>query len=182
MYKDVRMTLSTPARQFWNALLVLTSCLLLASCGFHLRGGAPMPEILAGVNITAAGGNDEPIVHILHERTSLADNKMPGKDAPTLVVSSTGIEQRVASIDTQGVAREFLLILRTRYELRAADGKTLIPPQALELQRDYTYTSNNVLATDIQFRELSDNLYHAAAEQILRAVSIYQTHHPKPQP
>lgn len=165
-----------------TSLVILAACLLLASCGFHLRGGAPLPEILAGINLTAAGGNDEPIVHILRERTSLVDGKATGKDAPVLVVSGTGIEQRVASIDTQGVAREFLLVLNTRYQLRAADGKTLIPEQVLELQRDYTYTSNNVLAADIQSRELREDLYRAAAEQILRAVSIYQTHHPEPQP
>ncbi|MEK8089383.1 LPS assembly lipoprotein LptE [Thermithiobacillus plumbiphilus] len=165
-----------------TSLVILAACLLLASCGFHLRGGAPLPEILAGINVTAAGGNDAPIVRDLRERTSLVDGKAAGKDAPTLVVSGTGIEQRVASIDTQGVAREFLLVLNTRYQLLAADGKTLIPPQTLELQRDYTYTDNNVLASDIQSRELHEELYRAGAEQILRAVSIYQTHHPEPQP
>lgn len=166
-----------------TSFVILTACLLLASCGFHLRGGAAMPEILAGINLNAAGGNDdETIVRILRERTSLLDDKAPGKDAPVLVVSGTGVEQRVASIDTQGVAREFLLVLNTRYQLRAADGKPLIPEQTLELQRDFTYTSNNVLAAEIQSRDLRESLFHAAAEQILRAVSIYQTQHPKPQP
>lgn len=167
---------SFKAAKFSRALLFVAVLLVpLGGCGFHLRGAEPLPAALAGVRLQPAGQNDEALVRALRQRLMMASQSVEtAPNAPVLVVSGTSIEQRVASIDQQGVAREFLLILHTRYRLRAPSGEDLLPEQSIKIQRDYTYTSTNVLATDIQAQSLRDELLRDGAEQILRALSYYK--------
>ena len=154
-----------PQKKNGGLLLV---ALLIAGCGFHLRGADTLP---LNLNIQAEGGDNETLGRFLRQR--LASVQTETAPAAVLTISSTQIEQRVVSIDPQGVAREFLLILHSRYHVQTP-GQAQTPEQVIELQRDYNYNSThpNPLATELQAQALREELLREGAEQILRTLRV----------
>lgn len=122
--------------------------------------GAATPLAL---EVQAASAADRDLADQLRARITAPQN--PSR---ALLISDTRLETQTASIDTQGVAREFLLVLHSHYQIGPASEVNTAPRQRLQLQREYSYTSNNPLATEFQAQALRNDLLRDAAEQILR--------------
>lgn len=140
-------------------LLLLFCSLSLSACGFHLRGSDAAPAAPLSLEVRGASAADDALVNYLRALLT------PATEPPAVLsISATRFETQTASIDSQGVAREFLLVLHCSYRLEGKDG----PATPLQLQREYSYTSNNPLATEFQAEALRNDLLRDAAEQILR--------------
>jgi LPS-assembly lipoprotein len=137
--------------------------ILLAGCGFHLRGDVTYPPAMAvtyidakdtytpfyqelkaalragGVRVTSELGTAGAVVHVLHDESG----------------------QRVLSVSARNTPNEYEVYYIVRYSLEIGGAETLAPQQ-LSLNRAYTYDERFVLGkgaeSDLIRNSLADDL------------------------
>lgn len=152
-------------------------CLLLAACGFHLRGvgGDPLPEALATLNIVPpATGlvNDPLLVAVRDALTAYGAHIVDTPDAPRLTLYDESTESQVLAVRAETAkGAAYMLRYRVSFRVVGADGAELVAPQTIQVQRDYTFDPARVLAKEEEERELLRALRRDIAEQIVRRLA-----------
>jgi LPS-assembly lipoprotein len=124
-----------------GAWLLVT--LVLAGCGFHLRGQAPLPAVLATPYIEAAD-HYSPLYAALDERLRAA-GAQPAADAASASA-----------------------VIRLHED---ATGRDLLARNQVRLTRDYGYDESAVLAKEHEEETLRVALAGEIADQILRRLA-----------
>src|SRR5574340_7262 len=129
-------------------LLAVTALLLLAACGFQLRGVTTLPFESLYVD---GGGNPALAAAIgrairTGTQTRLADK--PADAQAVLQVQGAAREKRILSLTGGGRVREYQLLYRVNFRLIDKDNRDLIPSQPIELRRDMSYDDAQVLAKE----------------------------------
>lgn len=162
---------------FMSALLFATT-LLLAACGFHLRGhGAPV--VLAFQSVYLKANGDTPFVTDL--RNALRSNKVAVTESSdqatiTLEVISEASDKQILSLSSAGLILEYQL--RYRVSLRAYDKQLAvwIPDEEILVMRAMTYDNAQVLAKEQEEAMLYKDMRSDAVMQALRRLSRAKPH------
>lgn len=154
-------------------LILASSAVLLAGCGFHLQGQQDYPfkrlylattqdPLTARVKRLIEGGSDTVVVS-------------QGGDAQATLTVSESPGERTLTINSTGLAQEYELTDTFSYSLVAADGTTLIPPSSLVLNRSMTYSDQFFLAKSTEANLLYDDMRKDAADQIVRRLGMVRS-------
>lgn len=148
-------------------LLTLICALMIAGCGYRLRGVVDIPPGLEPVYIQTGGLVGQAV-----------DDRLQGSGVPvTGVAKEAGLilrildqsrGSRVVAVDRGGKALAFALELRVRFDAVDASGEPLIPPQSLTLERTFDDNPDvavlgKQLESDIIYQDLAGD----AADQVL---------------
>ncbi|MGD8559036.1 MAG: LPS assembly lipoprotein LptE, partial [Gammaproteobacteria bacterium] len=123
-------------------LLIITTMVLLASCGFHLRGSVDLPKDTKQLAIDD-GESASAIATTLH--THLRRNgikPLQNTDEAKLVIEihREGFQRRVLTVNTAGQVQEFELTYRVSYSLLNKDNEDVsLRQQSLVLRRDLRF-------------------------------------------
>jgi LPS-assembly lipoprotein len=157
-----------------NALLVWIVALLLAGCGFHLRGQTSM--LFQSIYVVAPNP-DSPFVrelrrNLLVSKVRLADSAEQA-DVTLNIVSET-VDKQILSLGGDGHVNEYRLMYRV--SLRAFDHqqREWIPAEEMALRRDFSYDDTQILAKEAEENLLYQSLRSDMAQQILRRLSHAQ--------
>lgn len=158
-------------------VLVLLMSLLLASCGFHLRGQTGMP--FATLYIDAAAPNTS-LVAELRRSLELNNVKLVHTAEQADLVLNIAFEipeRQILSLAGSGRVNEYQL--RYRVSLRAYDKQRQdwIPAEEMVQRRDYAYSDTAILAKEAEETLLYKSMRDDMVQQILRRLS-----RAKPQP
>jgi len=152
-------------------LVLLTAALLLAGCGFHLRGEAAMPFETLYLD---AANPDTAFVKEL--RRSLEANKVKLLDTAkqadvVLNIVSEIPDKQILTLDASGRVNEFQLFYRV--SLRAYDQQhdDLIPAEEIVMRSDFPYDDNHVMAMETQESMLYQDMRTNIVQQIVRRLS-----------
>ena len=147
---------------------------LLAGCGFHLRGEATLPESLKTMYLQ--GVNTEQGFGLELKRTLKRNgiNVIPDyeKGAVILTILQNRFDRRVLSVGSNAKVSEYELDGVVEYKVTDGQGKVLSPPQTLEAQRSYEFDQNQVLAMGEQESLLREQMYQQIIQNILRRLSV----------
>lgn len=127
-------------------LTVFILTLLLAACGFQLRGVATLPFESLYVD---GGGNPALAAEIgrairLGTQTRLTDK---AEDAQVVLqVQGATSEKRILALSGAGRVREYELIYRAGFRLKDKEGRDLIPTQPIEMRRAMLWDDALILA------------------------------------
>jgi len=163
-------------RQAGFLLLAAYSLLLLSGCGFQLRGSGQAtawPAQLQQLQLSFDNSVDSDFKQIV--RYMLMDRydvKIVARDAPELVISAVQRNRRVLSLSATGKASEYLLRFRVGFVVNGLDGKALIEPQTVRLQRDFTFDNTSILAKEVEEERLSEQMQNDAVRRILHRVMV----------
>lgn len=158
-----------------RSLLLATPALVLAACGFRLRGvpqfafrslfiTAPAGSLLAlelRRTLEAAGGS----LVVLTDPAAL-----PKADAVFELLSEQQ-ERSVVGLSASGQARELEVRLRIRFRLRRQDGTELIAPTEILQQRELSYNETIALAKEAEEALLYRNMRSDVVQQLLRRLA-----------
>lgn len=154
-----------------SRLIAMLLTMLLAACGYHLRGEAIMP--FKTIYISAANPNS---VLVKELRKNLKANKIqimnkPDKADIILNISLEQPDMVILSLDATGLVNEYQL--RYRVSLRAYDNqqREWLPASDLLLTRDLIYDNSQILAMSSEETLLYQNMSSDMAQQILRRLS-----------
>lgn len=153
-------------------LLILT--LLLAACGFHLRGQGGFTFPFQTLFIMSPNAN-APFILDLKRAVQLYDVKLvdsPENAQLTLHIVSETMSKQILSLSDAGRVREYQL--NYRVSLRAYDSKQQewVPADEIVLQRYLSYDNTQVLAKEMEETLLYQDMRKDAVQQILRRLSL----------
>ena len=146
---------------FW---LTLTSCVLLAGCGFHLRQPAHLPAAMRRTYINDSSGNTELVRQLRRSLITPATNVTDDVTTATAALNILNGRQfqRVLSVSNTGQPLEYQVAYQVQFSLTDAKGKTLIAPQTLTLTRNYAYDVANAIGdveqANVLYKSMEDNM------------------------
>jgi LPS-assembly lipoprotein len=149
------------------SLLLIT--IMLASCGFHLRGSYDLPEHLSPLFID----KDSMSLQLYRElRSALTASGVElTEDAATaasvLEVNREQKSREVISVDTLGRAREYRLIYRLEFSLQAS-AENLINKSNIQLTRNLLFDPETVLGVAQEQNFIYADMIRDSASQVLQ--------------
>lgn len=160
-----------PIRQ----ILLATTLLSLAACGFHLRGHDLRDAHFAFHSIYLHAPAETVFTKTL--RRSLEGYKLdvlrtPGKSDLTLDIVYETSEKQITALNASGHVIEYLL--RYRVSLHAYDRQQneWLPATEIQLQRIFPYDDTQVLAKEQEEKLLYDDMRMDAAQQVVRRLNF----------
>jgi LPS-assembly lipoprotein len=154
--------------------------LLLAGCGFHLRGSVAVPfdtlyipnaksgialelkrNIEAGTNVKVV---DDP-------KTADAVLELAGENREKIILSLTGT----------GRVREFRLRYTVNYRVYDGKGVNYVPATLVQLTRDVTYNDSDILAKETEEQLLFRDMQSDMVQQVMRRLAAIERVKPKAQ-
>ena len=149
--------------------LLLLPVMLLAACGFQMRGAASVPPEMARTYIAA---DDQRSLFYRRLRDSLRGIGVNVVDSPVEATATFSIVsdipgQRVLSVSARNVPREFEVFYTVLYSLQTEDA-TLLEARSQTLTRDYTWDETRVLGKEKEEALLRE----AIVDDLVRIVLI----------
>ena len=151
--------------------LAVACCLLVTSCGFHLRGQATLPFETLYVNASKDSSFAAELKRALLAGTNarLSDNP---KDAEAIFqLVSEAREKQILSISTGGTVAEYELRMRVAFRLYDNKGQNWLAPTEIVLKRDVSFNDTNVLAKDYEEAQLYKDMQSDAVQQVVQRMS-----------
>ena len=165
----------------FKLLFALLLSLLVAACGFQLRGSnsskLPYQTLYVALPETAE-------VRIWLERyirasgsTEIAD-EAKSAEAIFQQLADTRLKT-ILSVNAQGRVREYRLQMTYRFRVVTPKGQTLVPSNEINLMRDISFDDSNVLAKDLEEGLLWRDMNNDLVNQIMRRLAIVKPKDPK---
>jgi LPS-assembly lipoprotein len=169
-----------PSPRFLNvhrAALLAAAALLLAGCGFELRGtggGSALPESWRAMHLVSESPNSE-FTRVL-ESTFAASGVTWVDRADASHVLRLGPEefsQTNLSVNAQARAAEFDLQMRATFVVVDRAGKPVMPATTAAVNKQMENDPRNVVGKAEEVRVLRSELRSELAAQILRRISFF---------
>jgi LPS-assembly lipoprotein len=148
----------------------LAIALLLASCGFQLRGTAALPfDTLYMPNTTAGVALDLKRNIQSGTRTMVVDD--PKKAAAVLDFLQEVREKNILSLGATGRVREYQLRYRVSFRVHDGKGGEFLPVSTVQLTRDISFNDTDVLAKETEEQQLYRDMQFDMVQQIMRRLA-----------
>ena len=163
-----------PRSPVLGALLL---CVLLAGCGFQLRGsggGTALPDAWQAMSLDSASPNSE-FTRILVARFTASGVRWVDRAEAShrLDLGPERFRQRNLSINAEARAAEFELTLRATFAVFDADGRLLMPPATALVAKQMENDPRNVVGKAEEIRILRDEMRGELAQQIIRRIAYF---------
>lgn len=152
-----------------RGLFVLALVCALSACGFHLRGIGSLPF----ETLYVKGDGAENITRDLKRSLSGSGVKLTktAEEAQAaLEILSENSEKRILSLSGGGKVREYEILYRVLFRVKAGGAELWGEPQTVELRRDFSYDDTKLLAKDAEEARLAADMRNEAVREIVRRV------------
>lgn len=141
--------------------------LMLASCGYHLRGAVDLPEPMRKVFLANASlPLREQFSQSLKTSKGMVVNSI---EQASLVVNvlNERMDRRVLSLSNTGKANEFELNYSLDFQLQDTKGEALADRQTIEINRDYFNDQEAIIAKTNEEAVIMKEMYQQAVRSIV---------------
>ncbi|MFO1425051.1 MAG: LPS assembly lipoprotein LptE [Candidatus Competibacteraceae bacterium] len=155
--------------------------LLLAGCGFQLRGQAQLPPELAVVyvqsqqSIGAPPGALSRRLPLLLTGNGVTVTRDPTQATATITILSEASGRRAVAADRFDIKRQYVLAYDVSYQVTLANGKTLVAAEGLSANRALLFDENRVLGFEAAQESLVDSMVDDLAWQIIRRLQAIKS-------
>jgi LPS-assembly lipoprotein len=144
--------------------------LLLAGCGFRLRGTANVPfETIHVPGATTGIALDLKRNIEAGTRARVVDD--PKAAQALLQVTEEARSREILSLTSAGRVREFQLRYRVGFRVHDGKGGEFVPASVIQLTRDMTYSDAEILAKEQEEQLLFRDMRTDMVQQILRRLA-----------
>lgn len=147
---------------------MVASALVLAGCGFHLRGEATFAFESIYLNSAGAPSFNNEMRRALTGASNATFADTPAAAQVVLDIPVIQDDKEVLSLSSAGAVREYQLIKRVSFRLHDKDGADWMPAGEIVVRRAYTYNETQVLARDLEEQRLQRDMQTDAIQQIVR--------------
>ena len=145
-------------------------CVLLAACGFQLRGTADVPFQTIFVPAVAGGIGLELKRNIQAGTRAKVVDEAKQAEAVLDILEETR-EKEILSLTGTGRVREFQLRYRVGFRVHNGKGLEFVPVNTVVLVRDITFNDSDVLAKEAEEQLLYRDMQNDMVQQILRRLA-----------
>lgn len=151
-------------------LLILITGVLLSACGFQLAAKANLDPIFERTHISYQAGTAA-MAELMTAQFQANDMSLVDRDTASahLELLYENQTKEILSVDENGKAREYELILQVGINLSDAEGNVIIRNQDVRLSRDFLFEINDVLGKSSE----REQIYQEMREDIARLI-IYR--------
>lgn len=150
--------------------LLVLALIVLAGCGFRLRGTAQVPFETLYIPGAVAG-----IALDLKRNVQAATNAKVVDEPKAAEAVLQFIDERrdreILSLTAAGRVREYRLRYRVTFRVHDGKGNEYVPRSSLELTRDVSYDDSQVLAKEAEEQLLYRDMQNDMVQQVLRRLS-----------
>jgi len=157
-----------PTGTWTRSLALPLGLMLLASCGFHLRGDADYPFDTIFVNAPSSPPLSMELTRALNAAGKAKVVASASGAEVALDVPSVVDDKEVLSLSSGGSVREYQLVKRVAFRLHDKNGIDWMPAGEIVIRRSYTFNETQVLARDLQEQRLLREMQTDAVQQIVR--------------
>ncbi len=145
--------------------------LLLAGCGFQLRGSYPLPFTTVYIALP-----QEAELHAVLKRAIVAGSSAKVVDSPqeaqvSLTVLADVQAKNILSITAAGRAREFQLVRNFSFRVADKDGHDWLAANQIVLRRDISFNDDQVLSKEAEEGLLWRDIQNDLVQQVLRRLA-----------
>lgn len=148
--------------------LVLLMVVIVAGCGFHLRGDIVLPALYERVQVVSVGASD--VGRALSEALENVGSQIvssPEVSTAVVTVLSSGTQRRALNVGGKAI-REYELQLDISFVVQDNKGVQLAEQQTVSVIRNYQNDPNDVLGKDNEEQVIRQEMMRPAIIQVLR--------------
>jgi LPS-assembly lipoprotein len=165
------LPLSSP-RIAINFLAAISISLLVAGCGFQLRGQADLPFERIYVETQGFSLFGAELMRVIQSGDAVEVVDSPEEAQVVLKVLNERREKKILSLRSSGAVSEFLLVYRVSYRVTDNQNKDLVAPNEISLRRAMTYDDQVILGKESEQELLFRDMRADAVQQMLRRLSV----------
>jgi LPS-assembly lipoprotein len=144
--------------------------MVLAACGFRLRGTAEVPfESLYLPNATSGIALD--LKRIIQAGTKARVVDDPKEADAVLQFTEETRQKEILSLTGTGRVREFQLRYRVGFRVHDGKGADYVPASTIQLTRDITFSDAEILAKEAEEQLLFRDMQSDMVQQIMRRLA-----------
>ncbi len=151
-----------------SSLILLAATLLVAACGFELRGTATLP--FTSLYVEAAPTSQLAVqlkrAVVLNSGTRVTDRREEAE--VILQIVNEVQEKQILSLTGGGRVSEFQIRYRVLFRLTDSKNREHIPASEILLRREYTYSDSQALASQSEEALLYRDMRNDAVSQLMR--------------
>src|SRR5690606_29653994 len=153
-------------------LAMLATCVLVAACGFRLKGATPMPFDTLYTNIaqnSAFGASLRRAIMAASPNTRIVED--PAQAEVRLLQLANNERLRELSIDAEGRVEEYELNLEFTFQLVDKAGHQIIAPTTLRAIRELPYDDTLVQAKQSEITSIFQQMQQSMVDRVVRLMS-----------
>lgn len=154
---------------WWEQAVLVLLCLVMAGCGFQLRGTQSVPQALKPLSLECRSGVDQNLCRSLREQLEnfglLAQEE--GPENYRLVLSDYSQKRRVSAITGRAAAAEYELTASVTLSLFTPDQLPLLADTSLQATQAYRSDETQVLAEEGERGGIQTQLSEQLAQTII---------------
>lgn len=161
-----------PRARWWLRATALAAVMLLAACGFSLRGVTPLPFQTLYVGApenTRFGAELRRAILAASPDTRLVDKPADGEAILQIVRNDRSL--REVSLNAQGRVEEYELGVALTVRLITNQGATILPDTTLSASRDLPYDDQFVQAKEAQMETLYQSMQQSLVGRVVRRIT-----------
>jgi len=151
-----------------SSFILLAAALLLAGCGFHLRGTATLPFNTLYVQAPPLSPFALQLKRAVQAGSSTKVIERADQAEAILQILTEVPEKEILSLGGGGRVREFQLRYRVQFRLTDAQNREHIPATEIILKRDYSFNDEQVLSKESEEALLYRDMRTDAVYQLVR--------------
>ena len=151
-----------------SSLVLLAASLLLAGCGFQLRGTATLPFNTMYVQAASTSVFAVLLKRVVVSGSGARITERPDEAEVILQILNEAQEKQILSLSGGGRVSEYQLRYRVSFRLTDSKNREHIPASEILLRRDYSYNDSQVLATESEEALLYRDMRNDAVSQLVR--------------
>jgi LPS-assembly lipoprotein len=152
------------------ALFAVLFSILLAGCGFTLRGTQQLPFATIALNFPVNSPLGVELARYIRTGTHTQVVEDPTKAAAVfeLIAETPSPERQVLTYNAQGRAVEYTLRYRLLFRVRDARGRDIIETTELSAQRAISFNDSQALSKETEEQLLFRDMRSDVVQQVLR--------------
>ena len=145
---------------------------MLAGCGFHLAGRAPLPESMKSAYVQATDQQTDFVQSLRKALLTSGARPAYAKTAASSVVNilKDEVVRRTLSVSALNKPNEYEVTYSVRFSVSAGD-KELLAPQEISATRSYSFDETRLLAKEHEEAILRQAMAHDLADRVVRQLS-----------
>lgn len=153
-----------------RALITILMALLVAACGFQLRGAQPLPfsSLYIPADSWETGALLKRNIRALNT-TQLVETPQEAQAVFTLIGEAR--EKNILSLSGTGRVREYQLRYRLAFRVHDLKGREFIAPTEIVLVRDISFSDERVLAKEQEEALLYRDMQNDMVQQLMRRMA-----------
>jgi len=156
-----------------RAGVVAGACLaVLAACGFHLQGRAPLPQSMKAAYVQATDQQTDFVQSLRKALLTSGARPAYAKTGASSVVNilKDEVVRRTLSVSALNKPNEYEVTYSVRFSVSTGD-KELLAPQEISATRSYSFDETRLMAKEHEESILRQAMAHDLADRVVRQLS-----------